>query len=66
MEALVKHLVEANITQQAMHWVLLEEQRQQTALLRVEFSQLTAAQAGRAAGTAVSCPKPSRFILKLT
>lgn len=47
MEALVKQLVEVNIAQQAMHWELLEEQRQQTALLRSELSQLPAAQTGR-------------------
>lgn len=41
MEAL-KH-VKANITQQAMNQELLEEQRQQTALLRVEIGCLTAA-----------------------
>lgn len=66
MEALVKQLVEVNIAQQAMHWELLEEQRQQTALLRSELSQLPAAQTGIAAGAAVSRSKPSRFILKLT
>jgi hypothetical protein len=33
MEALVRQLVEANIVQQAIHQELLEEQRQQIALL---------------------------------
>ncbi|KAF1388735.1 hypothetical protein PFLUV_G00065720 [Perca fluviatilis] len=65
MEALVQQLVESNLAQQAMHRELMEE-RHQTSLLRAELSQLTAAQAGRAAGPTVSSPKPSLFILKLT
>lgn len=54
MEALVKQLVEVNKSQQAMHQELLEEHRQQIALLRAELCQLTSAQAGMVAGAAVS------------
>ena len=66
MEALLNQLAEANITQQSMHRELLKEQRQQNALLQAELSQLTAAHARLVAGPAVSQPKPSMFILKLT